>query len=68
MLRTACETEIVPELVGSALVDAVHPALVDVDQEHQVVPEHAQPVQCGHLHAQYMVTQPHQGLLDMLHG
>ena len=39
----------VPKLVGSALVNSVGPALVDVYQEDEVVPEDAEAVQPGHL-------------------
>jgi len=38
-----------PKLVGALAVHAVYPALVDVDEEHEVVAEHRQPVQQRHL-------------------
>ena len=38
-----------PKLIGSFLVDPVSVTLVDVDQEDQVIPEHAEAVQPGHL-------------------
>ena len=45
-----------PKLVGALPVHAVDPALIEVDQEDEVVPEHAQAVQRGHLHAHRCVS------------
>ena len=38
-----------PKLIGPLLVNPVDPPLVDVDQEHYIVPEDGQAVQRGHL-------------------
>ena len=38
-----------PKLVGSPLVNPVSVALVNVDQEHQVISEHAEAVEPWHL-------------------
>ena len=39
----------IPKLISAAFVHSVRPALIDVDKEHQVVPEHTEAVQPGHL-------------------
>ena len=38
-----------PKLICPLGVDPVDPPLVQVDQEHQVISEHRQPMQRGHL-------------------